>query len=148
MEKTSFFPVPVSKIFKFHTCIGNMCRLLPEHLNVEIVESPRYVELGDTVHLKVALHALSFNWKTTIIEYERNQVFVDILDHGPFSYWRHHHIFVEKDGGAMMTDRVEYKVGFSILGGVASIFFVQGELERIFESRHNKALRHFLDVGG
>lgn len=143
LEKSIFFPTPVEEVFQFHTCMTNMCRLLPEHLDVKIVGAPCYVELGDIVTLKVSLHALSFRWETMIIEYEKNVRFVDILRHGPFSVWRHHHIFEAQDKGTFMTDRIEYKVGFSLFGGFASHFFVRGELERIFESRHKKALQHF-----
>jgi ligand-binding SRPBCC domain-containing protein len=39
-----------------------------------------------------------------------------------------------------MTDRIEYKLPFSIFGEFANYFIVKDELERIFTTRHKKAL--------
>jgi ligand-binding SRPBCC domain-containing protein len=115
-------------------------------MRIEILEAPCNLKLGDRVRLKVFMHHLPFFWESSITEYQPNTIFVDITKHSPFALWKHYHIFEPRDGGTLMTDRVEYKLPFSILGEIANHVFVKSELECIFSARHKKALLCFSET--
>ena len=89
------------------------------------------------------MYGISFLWEAEVIEYNKNVNFVDFLRHGPFALWRHYHLFEAREGGTLMTDRVEYKPPLCILGEIANHLFIRNELERIFAVRHRKAIEHF-----
>ncbi len=141
-EKEVLFSSPLEEVFAFHTCMDTVCWMLPDHLTVECIQAPCHLKLGDTIQYKVCLHSFYFCWQTTVVEYEENVSFTDLLEEGPFSFWRHQHLFEEEEGGTLMTDRIEYKLKFGVFGGIAAHFFVRRELDRIFTNRHEKALQH------
>lgn len=142
-EKSVFFPNPVEEIFLYHACIDNICKLVPGYITINIIDAPCNLKLEDRIRLKVYMHRVPFYWESTIIDYEQNVRFTDSLKHGPFSLWRHYHLFDPHKRGTLMIDRIEYQLPFSILGDIASYFIVKDELERIFSTRHKKALEHF-----
>ena len=47
----------------------------------------------------------------------------------------HEHRFEEVEGGTLMTDTVDYEIGFGFLGALAHRLFVKKEVERIFRYR-------------
>jgi ligand-binding SRPBCC domain-containing protein len=118
---------------------------MPNHLKVRILNAPHYVKPGDSVHLWCSLYGLPFYWKATVTEYEQDLSFVDCMNHGPFAMWRHSHFFESRNGGTLMTDRIEYMLPFSFFGEMAYHLFVKNELERIFTVRHKKALKSLGD---
>jgi ligand-binding SRPBCC domain-containing protein len=142
-EKTIYLPCPVDVAFNFHTCMDNICRIVPNNISIKILSAPCSINLGDTVRLMVSMHFFPFYWEAIITEFEQNKGFADTLKHGPFSFWLHQHRFKAENQGTVMTDLIEYKVGFAVLGKLASRFFVQSELERIFKTRHEKAVNYF-----
>lgn len=139
-EKSVLFPNPVEEIFQYHACIDNICRLVPGYIKLSIIDAPCYLKLKDEIKLKVSMYHVPFYWESTIIDYEQNVRFTDSLRKGPFSLWKHYHLFEPHQQGTLMTDRIEYKLPFSVLGEFANYFIVKDELERIFTTRHKKAL--------
>ena len=77
--------------------------------------------LGDQVTWE-ARH-LGRTWRTTsrITEYERPARFVDEMVAGPFSTFRHEHVFQASDGGTAMADRLFYKSPMGPLGLIADV---------------------------
>lgn len=144
LEKSVFFPNRVEEVFTFHTCMEDLCRLVPGDLHLKILNAPRYVKLGDTVQLRFSLFCLPVFWKARIIEYKQNVSFADEMIYGPFSLWRHEHFFEARDGGTVMTDRISYKLPLGILGAIARHLYVQSELDRIFSTRHKRALQYLI----
>jgi len=143
VEKSMFFPSPLEEVFAYHATIENIPRLMPDYLRIKILKAPSEIlELGDKIHLRVILYALRINWEATITECDKNVRFTDVLTKGPFALWKHQHLFEDKNGGTLMTDRIEYKLCSGIFGLLTSNFFVRTELEDIFSSRHQKALQH------
>ena len=142
-EQTILLPDSVENVFAFHASINNICRLVPDYLVIKIINAPDQIGLGDKIHIHVSLYKFTFCWDAEIAEYEQNQWFVDTLKKGPFAYWRHQHLFASKGAETLMTDRIEYEVGFGILGEIAYNLFVLREIKRIFTTRHKKALEYF-----
>ena len=142
-ERSVLFANPVEEVFPYHTCIDNICRLVPGHITIKIIDAPCNLKLKDRVRLKVYMYHVPFYWESMIIDYEQNVSFTDSLRDGPFSLWKHYHLFEPHKKGTLMIDRIEYKLPFSMLGEIANCFIVKDELERIFATRHKKALEHF-----
>jgi ligand-binding SRPBCC domain-containing protein len=142
-EKSVLFPNPVDEVFLYHACIDNICRLVPGYININIIDAPCSLKLEDKIRLKVYMYHIPFYWESTIIDYQQNVRFTDSLKRGPFSLWRHYHLFEPHKEGTLMIDRIEYKLPFSVFGEVVNYFLVKDELGRIFTTRHKKALEHF-----
>lgn len=143
-EKSVLFPNPVEEIFLYHACIDNICKLLPGYISIKILDAPCNLKLKDKVKLMVSMYHIPFYWESTIIDYEQNVRFIDSLERGPFSLWKHYHLFESHKKGTLMTDRIEYKLPFSVFGEIANHFIVKDELEQIFATRHKKALEHLI----
>ena len=141
-EKSVFFPVSVDEVFSYHICMDNISKLLPRYINLEVLNAPCDLKLGGIIQLRVYMYGVSFFWEAEIIEYKQNIRFTDSLNHGPFSFWKHYHLFKACKGGTLMTDRIEYKLPWSILGEIAHYFFGREKLEQIFITRHKKALEY------
>lgn len=85
---------------------------------------------------------LGRNWRVTsrIIAFDRPNCFVDeMTDPGPFSYFRHRHLFQAVDNGTLMVDEVEFKVRAALGGSVAGPF-ARWYLRRLLTAR-NEVLR-------
>ena len=54
---------------------------------------------------------------------------------GPYKMWEHTHHFIEKDGGVLMEDEVNYQLPFGIIGQLTHSLIVKQKIERIFEYR-------------
>ncbi|MGH2755138.1 MAG: SRPBCC family protein [Actinomycetota bacterium] len=56
-------------------------------------------------------------WRVTsrISEFDPPRRFVDEMSEGPFAYYRHEHLFEEKDGRTVMDDVVRFRTRFGPL---------------------------------
>jgi hypothetical protein len=54
---------------------------------------------------------------------------------GPFAFWRHLHNFHPSEHGAIVTDEVEYRIGWGWAGAIAHRFVVAAQLKEIFTFR-------------
>jgi ligand-binding SRPBCC domain-containing protein len=65
--------------------------------------------------------------------------FVDELERGPFTVWRHQHWFERLDDRrTRLVDRVRYEVGWGPLGWVADHVLVRRALVRSLRQRHER----------
>ena len=92
---------------------------------------------GQIIEYKVSpLFGIPLYWKTEIITVEEQVSFIDEQRKGPYSLWRHEHRFTEIAGGVEMTDKVQYKNPFGIIGLFANKILVRHKLRQIFEYRY------------
>jgi ligand-binding SRPBCC domain-containing protein len=79
-------------------------------------------------------------WIAQITEFEWNRYFADIQTRGPFKSWHHLHEFEVhmRNGvnGTVLRDRIEYDVGFGLLGVAAQKIFVRRRMGQTFGHRH------------
>jgi ligand-binding SRPBCC domain-containing protein len=80
-------------------------------------------------------------WVARITEFEWNHHFADVQVVGPFRSWLHRHeLFAEeKDGiaGTRVCDRIEYQIGYGILGRIAQRLFVDRQMRATFAHRQS-----------
>jgi ligand-binding SRPBCC domain-containing protein len=78
-------------------------------------------------------------WVARITEFEWNDHFADVQVEGPFARWLHRHELAEevRNGisGTMVRDRVEYEIGFGVLGPLAQTIFVDRQMKSTFAHR-------------
>jgi ligand-binding SRPBCC domain-containing protein len=76
-------------------------------------------------------------WRLTskIVDYDRPWRFVDEMQRGPFTTWRHEHRFEEHPTGTRMVDTAQYRLPLGPLGRLADLLFVRRYLRRLLEAR-------------
>ena len=90
---------------------------------------------------EVCPFGLPIRWVSRIEEWEPPVRFVDVQVKGPFSRWRHEHIF--EDGA--LIDRVDYEVPLALAGGrLVDFAVVRPDLRRMFRFRHEATAQRLL----
>jgi len=138
-EATQTFPRPLAEVFDFFRRPGNLVRVTPPELHMEMAEGPECVELGSRVVLKGRRWGVPQRIVSRIAVYETDKRFVDEQEEGPFKKWTHTHAFeAMPDGGTRVTDTIDYEPPGGLLGLVVTAAFVERDLKWIFEYRTEK----------
>lgn len=91
---------------------------------------------GMIITYKVSpLFGIKMNWMTEITQVKEKEYLIDEQRFGPYALWHHQHHFKEVDGGVMMTDIVNYAIGYSFIGRIANSFIVKKKLKAVFDYR-------------
>lgn len=98
------------------------------------------MQQGTLIDYRLRLRGLPIRWRTEITEWNPPHSFVDTQIRGPYRKWVHQHTFVEREGGTLMEDRVDYRVPLSWL---MHRLFVKPDLVRIFEHRREVLQQRF-----
>jgi ligand-binding SRPBCC domain-containing protein len=136
-----YLPMSLEEAWNFFSSPANLKEITPAHLGFRITSSYHGEKMypGQIIsYIVKPLLGIPLEWVTEITHVEEGKFFVDEQRFGPYSFWHHQHIFREVEGGVEMTDIVHYKVPFGILGDIANVLFVRGQLRQIFDYRYNK----------
>ena len=128
----------IEEAWDFFTDPNNLSLITPKEMNFKIISSSLSAKIypGMIISYHVSpLLGLRMNWLTEITQVEDKKFFIDDQRVGPFRLWHHQHIFEEVPGGVMMTDIVNYRAPFGILGRVAERLIVNRKVRQIFEYR-------------
>jgi ligand-binding SRPBCC domain-containing protein len=87
---------------------------------------------GTLIDYRIRIHGVPVRWRTEITAWQPPYQFVDEQLRGPYRLWHHTHIFEERDGGTLCTDRVRYA---PIGGALLNWLFVRRDVAKIFEYR-------------
>ena len=140
-ETELWLPVPRENIFPFFADARNLEVITPPWLNFKILtpgEIP--MRVGALIDYQIRIHGFPVCWRTRIADWNPPVSFVDEQLRGPYRLWHHTHTFVEKDGGTLCKDRVEY----AVLGGaLVNKFFVRRDVEKIFTYRAAALKKYF-----
>jgi ligand-binding SRPBCC domain-containing protein len=136
-----WLPRPREEIFAFFGDAANLDAITPPWVHFHTV-TPAPIEMrpGTLIDHKLRIHGLPIRWRSQITVWEPPTRFVDEQVRGPYRLWRHEHIFVERDGGTLVQDRVQYAVAFDFL---VHKFFVARDVEKIFAHRTETLRRRF-----
>lgn len=152
--------VPLEKAFSFFADPGNLPRLMPAWMQVEILRvnivpppgmEPITATVTDSVPIAGAGSELVASYRVLpflpfriqsialITEFVMNEHFADVQKRGPFRSWYHRHQFAAAThnglNGTLVQDIVEYDIGFGWLGRVAQTLFVGPQMRRTFAFR-------------
>ena len=146
LRATQVLPRTVDEVFPFFADAYNLEKLTPSFLKFNVL-TPRPIDMrsGAEIRYKLKVRGLPIKWKTTILNWDPPRQFVDTQDSGPYDLWHHTHTFEPtQDGQATLcTDVVRYKPKGWFLAGFINKFFVQKDVEQIFQYRFDKLAELF-----
>lgn len=136
LERQQYFPAPMTTVFPFFADARNLAAITPPWLGFRILTAdPIEMAVGARIDYRIRLAGVPVHWRTRITQWEPGHGFVDEQEKGPYALWRHTHRFEEIGPGVLMTDRVDYRLRFGPLGGLAHALAVGPALARIFDYR-------------
>lgn len=129
-------PAELGEVFAFFGDPRNLERITPRWLGFEIVSLPEgTLSEGDRIAYRIRLFGVPVRWVTRIVSWRDGRSFEDLQESGPYSHWLHLHEFEAVEGGVRMTDRVEYRVPFGMVGWWVAGWWVKRRLDEIFDYR-------------
>jgi ligand-binding SRPBCC domain-containing protein len=131
-----WLPLKPAEVFPFFSDAANLEAITPPWVNFKtLTPSPIEMRVGTLIDYQLKIHGIPVKWRTHIKVWEPPYRFVDEQLRGPYRQWIHEHTFVEKDGGTVCKDRVEYQVPG---GWLIDKLFVRRDVERIFAYRRER----------
>jgi ligand-binding SRPBCC domain-containing protein len=150
-----WIPVPLEEVFRFFSDPSNLPRLLPPALDARLVstkivpprdaggaEPAKVAGVGSEIAISIRIlpfTPLRARWIARITSFEMNRYFADVQAKGPFRRFEHRHEFeaAARDGrpGTIVRDRIDYDVGFGILGRLLRRVFVARRMRSTFAHR-------------
>jgi len=145
LERTQKVAAPLEEIWDFFSNPGNLALITPPWLGFRVISGgDRKIYKGMLIKYKVSpLLGIPVTWVTEITEVDDLSRFVDVQRTGPYSLWRHEHIFKEGDGAVEVTDIVSYALPLGPLGRIIHALDTKKRLDRIFEFRRGYVERRF-----
>ena len=133
-----WLPSPIDDVFEFFSDAHNLEMLTPPILRFEVLTpAPIRMSVGTLIDYKLRLRGVPVRWQSEITAWEPPRRFVDEQRRGPYRMWVHEHTFVEKDGGTLAEDKVNYAVPG---GALVHKLLVARDVRRIFEYRTERLL--------
>lgn len=139
LKRELWVPRPLPEVFEFFSRAENLQTITPPWMHFQIV-TPGPIEMREGASIAYALRVRGFplRWLTVIEKWNPPFEFIDVQAKGPYKLWRHTHRFVERDGGTLITDSVDYALPFGILGRLTHRFQVARDLAAIFDYRQQR----------
>ena len=135
--KESIIRAAPERVFAFHQLPDAFERLIPPWENVKVVQKADISKIGSRTILQAKLFGFfRVRWVAEHTKYDPPRMFEDVQVSGPFSRWRHRHIVLPHEHGAILRDEIEYDPPLSILGKLASPLLIESKLEDMFAYRH------------
>jgi len=137
LQMEQWVPQSINKTFAFYKEAANLEKLTPDTLRFKVLnQTTKDIQEGTKLDYRLSLHGIPMRWQSKITDWQPNNKFSDIQLKGPYSHWYHTHEFVEKDGGTLVRDKVQYRVPFGIPGDLIAGKWIRNDLETIFKHRH------------
>ena len=134
---SSIIPASVERVFAFHESPDALERLTPPWQPARVLHKDAGLQVGARVELLVPLGPFKAKWSARHTHYEKNRLFVDVQDSGPFRRWVHRHEFEAIDGNTTrLTDRIEFSLPGGPLVDFFGAWFARIQLRRMFAYRH------------
>ena len=139
LEREQLIPLPLERTFAFFSRAENLEAITPPWLKFRLITKiPIEMKRGTIIEYNLRINGFPVYWRTLIAEYDPPHRFVDVQQKGPYKLWRHEHTFEAVDDGTLMRDRVEYQIGYGILGEIARRLFVERQLRQIWYYRERR----------
>ena len=136
LEREQRVDASLESTFAIFANAANLEAITPPWLGFRIIsELPIEMRQGTLISYRIALHRVPVRWTTRIEVWEPPHRFVDMQLSGPYALWHHTHEFESDGNGAVIRDRVRYRIAFGPVGSVALRLFVRRDLEKIFDYR-------------
>jgi hypothetical protein len=125
------------RVFEFHRLPDAFERLMPPWEKAEILQKADISEIGSRAIVETRIFGLvPARWVAEHTAYDPPRMFEDIQVSGPFASWRHKHLILPHESGAVLRDEIEFEPPMWFLGRLAAPFAVLPKLRKMFEHRH------------
>jgi len=136
-EKECYLSTTAAEAFGFHERPDAFRVLTPKSQDIVVRSTASTLEPSrDVVSFTNRVMGIPLDFEMVHTVYESPHRFVDEQLHGPFSTWKHEHLFIESGWErrpvTRLVDRIEISHPLLILGG----FVVLGQLSSLFKLRH------------
>ena len=136
-QQTSTIDVDAAALAQWHLSPGAFRRLTPPWERVRLLDEPAEIADGTRTVLEMKVGPI---WKRWVAEHQECQPgvgFTDVQVQGPFAAWKHRHRFDEAGHQqSTLSDAIDYRLPFSLVGELLGKGFVRRKLERTFRYRH------------
>ena len=122
-------------VFAFFSSAENLGLLTPAAMRFRITGRPGAMMRGAEIDYSIRVGPIPLRWKTVIERWDKNRLFVDSQEKGPYRSWWHEHHFRRDGAATIMEDRVYFAVPLGPLGRIVNRLFVQAQLRRVFGYR-------------
>ncbi len=135
--KESVFKAAPERVFEFHELPDAIELLIPPWEKVKIIQKADISKIGSQAIIEQKIFGLiPSRWIAEHTKYEPPREFEDVQISGPFKFWRHRHLILPHESGAILRDEIEFEPPFGFLGRFAAPFAVLPKVEKMFEYRH------------
>ena len=142
--RKQFLTTDLASAWDYFSNPGNLDSITPKDLSFQILTPPEEkMYPGMMILYRIHLLGIPTQWCTEITQVMNQSYFVDEQRKGPYRMWHHEHHFEEVEGGVLMTDKLTYDVGKSIVGAIAHQLFVRKKIQSIFDYRESELERIF-----
>jgi ligand-binding SRPBCC domain-containing protein len=133
-------PITPEEAWSFFSTPKNLNLLTPPDIHFKILNDvPDRMYWGAMIVYEIKFFLnIKFIWVTEITAVDDGNYFIDEQRKGPYRIWHHEHHFTKTEGGVLMTDKLYYDIGKSVLGGLAGKLFVHKKVAGIFEYRRKR----------
>ncbi|WP_126631802.1 SRPBCC family protein [Dictyobacter alpinus] len=94
------------------------------------------MKLGDTVTWEATHFGIRQHLTSEITVYKRPTRFTDEMTKGVFYEMKHHHEFVEQQGGTLMIDDFRFQAPMGIFGRLAEVLFLTQYMKKQLVTRN------------
>jgi ligand-binding SRPBCC domain-containing protein len=137
ITKTTLIHCTQEELFTFHTDSLNITKITPPNIKVELLNEDTKTYEGKVVKIQTTKFFIASYWEVKIEKLDKPNILIDLALKSPFKYWRHQHIFTQKDSLCELKDVIEYEMPFGILGKIVEPF-IENDIRTMFEYRHKK----------
>lgn len=135
--KETFINATAEEVFAFHESPEALERLSPPWETVNVLQKANIREIGSRAIIETKLFGLiPVKWIAEHTKYEPPRMFEDVQISGPFASWRHQHIIIPHENGAILRDEIEFEPPMWIFGRLVAPFAILPKLEKMFDYRH------------
>ncbi|MBI4854718.1 MAG: SRPBCC family protein [Acidobacteria bacterium] len=138
LERTQELPISLAQGWEFFSNPSNLKEITPAWLELKVTSNvPEKIYSGLFISYNVKpFLGITMSWVTEILDVKEPYFFVDEQKLGPYSFWRHQHIFKEISNAIEVRDIVHYSLPLGILGDIVHKAFIRNQLKQIFDFRH------------
>ena len=149
LEGEQWLPLPLNDVFPFFADATNLQAITPPWLRFHVLTpEPIPMRVGQHIDYRLRVRGVPLRWQSEITAWNPPHRFVDEQRRGPYKRWHHEHMFMERGGGTVIFDRVEYALYGGPLAPLVHTLIVRSDVERIFRFRGEAIERALLEDRG
>lgn len=111
-EKSIFIAQPVEEVFEFCASRQGFMAHFPYKTQWDFGEE-RWTTPGEELGFTFKVGPMWIKYIARIEDFQERKSFVDVMQKGPYKYFRHEHYFEEVENGTVYKDVIHFSLGLS-----------------------------------